>query len=261
MKKAFLLIFIFFVVFEACNEKVIVVRNSAMSDTQYKPEEMGYKLFWEDNFDGTQLDTTKWRYRESARRVGFFSPKAISLKDGFLNIAAIKQNDTLYTALVETKDKFMTTYGYFECRAQMQQSTGIWSAFWLQSPKISDGADPAVYGAEVDIFEYFKQYGKDFTTHAIHYAYGPNMESRGPLVSYYEGIDKGFHTYALEWTPEKYVFYIDGYKFHEQTFGLSHIDEYIILSLEIPAKDKEIKDLIFPDAFVVDYVKVYKKEK
>ncbi|WP_413777186.1 family 16 glycosylhydrolase [Anaerorudis cellulosivorans] len=25
-----------------------------------------------------------------------------------------------------------------------------------------------------------------------------------------QGLSHGFHTYALEWTQEKYVFYIDG---------------------------------------------------
>jgi beta-glucanase (GH16 family) len=235
------------------------LRNSAVSEEKFSPDKMGYHLFWEDSFEGNKLDTTKWSYRQSSRRIGKFAKDALSVKDGFLTISAFMKNDTIHTGIVETKGKFMTTYGYFECRAKMQQSTGIWSAFWLQSPKISNGEDPSKFGAEVDIVEYFKQYGKDFTTHAIHYAYGPNMQSKGPIMSYMEGLDQGFHTYGLEWTPEKYVFYIDGLKFHEETFGLSHADEFIILSLEIPGNKKEIANLPLPDGFVVDYVKVYKR--
>jgi beta-glucanase (GH16 family) len=243
----------------ACSEKKESICNNALSNVQYFPEKMGYSLIWEDNFDGYKLDSTKWSYRQSPRRIGVFSKEALSVKDGFLNISAFTKNDTLYTGLVETKDKFMTTYGYFECRAQMQQSSGIWSAFWLQSPKISQGEDPATFGAEIDIFEFFKNYGKDLTTHAIHYAYGPNMKSKGPLISFVQGLSFDFHTYALEWTPEKYVFYIDGYPFHEETFGLSHSDEFIILSLEIPGDKEAIKQMVLPDSFLIDYVRVYKK--
>ena len=60
-------------------------------------------------------------------------------------------------------------------------------------------------------------------------------------------------------TPEKYVFYVDGYKYYEVTQGLSHIDEYLILSLEIPSKEEEIWNTVFPDVFTVDYVRVFKK--
>jgi len=62
--------------------------------------------------------------------------------------------------------------------------------------------------------------------------------------------------FALEWTPEKYA--VDGYKYYEVTAGLSRIEEYLILSLELPATVNEIKDTVFPDAFLVDNVKVYK---
>ena len=49
-------------------------------------------------------------------------------------------------------------------------------------------------------------------------------------------------------------------KFHEQTVGLSHIEEYMILSMEIPEKLENLKMACAPDTFMVDYVKVYKKE-
>jgi len=43
------------------------------------------------------------------------------------------------------------------------------------------------------------------------------------------------------------------------TLGLSHIEQYLILSMELPSSREEIKDTVFPDVFIVDYVKVYKK--
>ncbi|MDX1286420.1 MAG: glycoside hydrolase family 16 protein, partial [Draconibacterium sp.] len=70
----------------------------------------------------------------------------------------------------------------------------------------------------------------------------------------------GFHTFALEWTPEKYVFLIDGLKYYEIKQAISHVDEYMILSMELPAKREDLKDAVLPDVFVVDFVRVYKKK-
>jgi beta-glucanase (GH16 family) len=78
-------------------------------------------------------------------------------------------------------------------------------------------------------------------------------------MSQVEGIGEGFHTFAVEWTLEKYAFYIDGYKYYEVPTGISHTEEYMILSMELPATMEELKDATLPDVFIVDYVKVYKK--
>lgn len=41
---------------------------------------------------------------------------------------------------------------------------------------------------------------------------------------------------------------------------ISQIDQYIILSMELPGEIKDLKHTIFPDVFIVDYIKVYKKK-
>lgn len=225
----------------------------------FLPEKNGYKLVWEDNFNGTELDTTKWQLRSmGARRIGYNDPSMVKVQNGNLLLMYDIKGDSVMGSMIGTGNTFMTKYGYFECRAQLQKSVGPWAAFWFQSPQIADGEDPAKYGTEIDIFEYFKELGDDVLTHCLHWAYGPNQQSCGQMVSQYEEISEGFHTFALEWTPEKYIFLIDGLKFHEQTAGLSHVDEYMILSMEIPAKLEGIKKACAPDTFIVDYVKVYK---
>ncbi|MFT3750609.1 MAG: hypothetical protein QM768_20020 [Agriterribacter sp.] len=42
--------------------------------------------------------------------------------------------------------------------------------------------------------------------------------------------------------------------------GISQIDEYIILSMELPNEIKDLVNTRFPDVFIVDWVKVYKKK-
>ncbi len=231
-----------------------------MSPKQFTPEELGYKLYWEDNFDGNKLDSTKWKIRGvGARAIAYVSPEAIKVEDGFLKLYALQKGDSLLGSAVGTQGLFMSRYGYYECRAQLQKSEGVWGAFWIQSEKISMGEDPAIFGAEIDIMEFFKKLGTNIVSHNVHWAYGPHQQSTHGYQSYLKGVSEGFHTFGLEWLPDKYIFYIDGYKFYEITSGISNIDEYMILSMEYPGKKEEIAKTVFPDVFIVDYVKFYQK--
>lgn len=239
------------------------VRNffKPMTQTQYTPEGLGYHLVWEDQFEGNKLNPEKWAPRGlGPRAAGYVSTDAIKVKDGFLELAAFIENDSVKVGAVGTQGLFMTTYGYFECRAQLQKSKGNWSAFWIQSPGIAAGEDPGEFGTEIDIFEYFKKSGEDMVSHNLHWAYGPNQKSIGGLLSQVEGVGEGFHTFAAEWTPEKYAFYIDGYKYYEITKAISHTEEYMILSMELPGKMEDLNDATLPDVYIIDYVKVYKKK-
>lgn len=231
-----------------------------MSPEHHTPASLGYELIWSDEFNGTTLDPTKWAVRGvGPRALGYVSPEAVQVEGGYLKLQAKKQGDRILLGAVGTQGKFMARYGFFECRAQVQRSKGVWAAFWIQSTEISKGEDPAVYGAEIDIMECFRKLGPDIVSHNVHWAYGPNQKTTRGMQSTLPGLSEGFHTYALEWTPEKYVFYVNGLKFYEVTQGLSHIEEYLILSMEIPSQPEEIRETVFPDEFVVDYVRVYQK--
>ena len=107
--------------------------------------------------------------------------------------------------------------------------------------------------------EFFKKLGEDIVSHNVHWAYGPNQKTTHGMQSYLKGVSEGFHTFSLEWMPDKYIFYIDGYKFYEVTQGISNIEQYLILSMEYPGKLEEIEKTRFPDVFEIDYVKVYQK--
>ncbi len=232
-----------------------------MSAARETPEAMGYELVWQDEFNGEALDPKKWEVRGvGPRALGFVSPEAVTVAEGCLKLRAMRKEGRILLGAVGTQNRFMARYGFFECRAQLQKSPGVWAAFWIQSPEISKGEDPAVYGAEIDIMECFKKLGTDIISHNVHWAYGPHQQTTRGMQSYLKGVSKGFHLFAVEWTPEKYVFFVDGYRFYEVRTGISKIKEYLILSMEIPSKLEEIKEVVLPDEFIVDYVKVYQKK-
>ena len=69
MKRLYLILLVFPALLCNCKvseqkkRTVIPPGNTAISQEVFNPIAEGYKLFWEDNFDGTELDNSKWAPR------------------------------------------------------------------------------------------------------------------------------------------------------------------------------------------------------
>jgi len=221
----------------------------------------GYDLFWADEFDGAVLDSTKWRhYHPGKRRDAVNVEHAVTLDgQGHLVIATSRSGDDYHTGMIATRDKFATAFGYFECRARLQQQVGHWSAFWLQTPTMGkEIGNPAVSGTEIDIFEYLCNFG-DSLVHNLHWdgtdAHHKTVGS-GAVVP---GLSEGWHSFGLQWSEQEYVFYVDGRQTWRTDQAVSMRDQFIILSLEVGEWAGDIARAVLPDSLLVDYVRVYKK--
>ena len=75
-------------------------------------------------------------------------------------------------------------------------------------------------------------------------------------------LTEGFHNYGLLWTPEEYVFYVDGKEvWRSKAGGVSQVPEYLKLTEEIGDWAGDIRKANLPDYFEVDYVRVYELSK
>jgi beta-glucanase (GH16 family) len=75
-------------------------------------------------------------------------------------------------------------------------------------------------------------------------------------------LTEGFHNYGLWWTPEEYVFYVDGKEvWRSKAGGVSQVPEYLKLTEEIGDWAGDIRKANLPDYFEVDYVRVYELGK
>ena len=219
-------------------------------------------FIWSDEFDGTSLDSSKWSYRFlGPRRDGINAKEAVSHhpKPNHNN-KTFKQNDKYFTGMIGTQGKFEHTYGYWDCRMQFQKQIGHWSAFWLQSPtygKIIGDAKSS--GAEIDIIEFLVN-TKHLLRHNIHWdGYKEHHKHVGEKLNF-QGLDKGFHLIGLEWTEEEYIFYVDGKETWRTNKGISHRQQYIILSLEVGKWADDISKATLPDSMIVDYVRVFREK-
>jgi len=249
---------------------VAIVGVTCASATDPNPRNGGppsadYELVWSDEFDGEKLDRTKWDYRGLGKR-----REAVNVTDtvrldgeGNLVLTTRRAGDEIHTAMIGTQEKYETTFGYFECRVKLQRTHGHWSAFWLQSPTYGAKiGDLAASGAEIDIYECFES-RNGWVAHNVHWdGYGEHHKHAGSGRKEVEHLLDGYHTFGLEWTPDEYVFYIDGRESWRTSKGVSLAREYIILSLEVGPKQAAIvrEDPDFEDSVWFDYVRVFKQK-
>ncbi len=201
----------------------------------------GYYLVWGDEFNGTNLDRSKWDYwLPGPRRDAVNVTNAISLDGSNLVITTYTSNQVHYTGFLATDETFRSRYGYWESRIRWGDTNGVWSAFWLQSPEmVARAPDAQLAGSEIDIAEhrYLDKDAKNIANQIqvnIHWnGYGRTSRSAG---SGNRGSDlaDGFHTYGFLSTSNSYAFLVDDAKVYGGgSAPISHSTEWAILSSEV----------------------------
>jgi autotransporter-associated beta strand protein len=204
----------------------------------------GYYEVWGDEFQGSSLDTDNWVYwlYPGNYKDATLSQSAVSEGGDHVVITTYTSGSTHYTAMLSTQGKFHARYGYFEANIQWADNTGMWSAFWLQSPTMGSYiGDPATGGAEIDICEHRLEDGTDGDANIINYVqsnihwngYGSSAASAGSgnYTDSAGGLGAGFHKYGLLWTSSGYTLYVDdGQQEWTSSSGLSARTEFMILS-------------------------------
>jgi len=252
----------------------------AMSLHAAPPSGAGWNLAWNDEFNGTSMDTTKWRHwLLGVRRDAVNSPSAVSVADGALSISTYTSGGTHYTGMISTQDTYPYTYGYIEARIDYDSNPGMWSAFWMQSPNMGNPiGSPNTAGTEIDICEHRAIDGGGTNISGrivgnIHWdGYGADHKSTG-YTSPDLGLGSGYHIYGMEWTPTQQKFYIDGVLRwtinNASNSPVSQRSEFIILSSEVDDTSTSWAGSIPAGGYgtlattttkmIVDYVRVYRR--
>lgn len=260
------------------------------------PDGMEFELVWSDEFDGNELDTTKWDYRlcMMGKRHPAWTDKGVRIENGCAVFTVFEENGEIVSSQLQTgynfmdepvvptifcndhlqwrigklrENKFTHRYGYYECRCRLQQKDGWWSAFWLQSPIIGASLDPKQTGSEVDVMESFRP-GNVAEHNVFTGGYGLDMQRL-----YTGGVDglsvEEFHTFGVLWTEDKYVFYVDGKMDGVIDKNVSGVPQFILISTETIGyrhenhRPTEAACAVAKegDTFLVDYVRVFDIKK
>lgn len=245
----------------------------------FDPARAGWKMVFEDEFEGTALDEDKWTVRDG-------HPELVKVGNGELRIgcdfipgATAQASSNLCTTTLRSRQAYR--FGYFEARVKFTRQNGWWAAFWLYGIR---NANPFTEGFEIDIFEDFytrrrDPSGKLFNKidHNLHLYCGSmkalkswnyNSEVPGSLDEWYD--------VGCKWTPFEISYYINGrlvssHAWHSSwdsvTFdafshGCGTVPLHLMLSGEImkSAWNSDTQDITgcrFPDWYHVDRVRVW----
>ena len=221
-----------------------------------------WELVWSDEFDGAQLDRSMWHTPVGVRRDGYWAEEDSYLDgEGNLVIRTRESDGKFYSGAVRTYGSFEHRFGYWVCRCMFHTEVGHWPAFWLFSiPGVTTVGDEGRDGTEIDIME--KPWpDEDRVNMALHWdGYGDEHKSSGKQFVI-PGLSWGWHTFGLYWTPEEYVFYVDGVEtWRTNAGGVSQVPAYVKLTDEVGDWAGDIHEARLPDYFLVDYVRVYDYE-
>jgi len=243
-----------------------------------------WELVWEDNFDGTSIDSSAWTFelgspdwngdgnpdRWGNNELQYYQQDNASVSDGILTITAkeeqVKDMGTTFdytSTRMITKDKYEVQYGRMEIRAKLPIGQGIWPAIWMLGNDIDENPWPNC--GEIDIMEYLGH--KPSVVHGT--IHGP--ESAGAGVGSGYTLETGqfneeFHVFTIEWDADEIEFYVD-----EQLYHVANKDEigasdwvfdhpyFFIFNVAVggnwPGNPDETTS--FPQEMQIDYIKVY----
>jgi len=202
----------------------------------------GFVVRWQDEFDGTALDTSKWAVASGTRRAAENTPDAVKVHDGLLTITTYTEAGQHRTGFLSTDRLFYARYGYYEARIRFSESSGEWCAFWLQSP--TNGTplgDPAKAGVEIDVVEHraTDQTGfnfEDYVALNLNWdGYGAHKQNRARVMTLPGAppLQGEWHTYGVLWDATSYTFYVDAIPLWTTTEAISQVGESLQLTCEV----------------------------
>ncbi len=243
-------------------------------------------LIFEDNFNTTTLDTTKWtigyhdpdtgdvvpgardQFLLNDSYAGYITEEDVQLHSGALHLLNQERryrgdNHKWYdytSGQVMSLHKFHFNKGYVEWRAQFPTGDSMWPALWLISEELH-------WGPEWDAFEYFGV-RDDISAEDVmgmHLAYDqwPNVKWQGHWEYDFNAThdNEAWHVYGFEWTATEANWYVDGQLLHTlpNTIGSFWPNEemYIVMNNGILSSETPADPADFPNSLTIDYVRVW----
>lgn len=270
-------------------QTVTVSYNGASTTYQIevKPQDAivyptGYtKLAWNDEFNGTSVDDSKWDYDIGNGDWGwgngeseYYRKENATVSNGQLHITAKSENygNCNYTSSrMVTRGKYSFKYGYVEAKIYLPEVQGMWPAFWMLPENNVYGGWP--HSGEIDIMEARGRL-PNVTTSAIHFSNDGHTYRSGETGFSSGSLSTG-HVYACEWTEDMIKMYVDGYNYisfdknvwstdNNKNSDTAPFDQnfHIILNLAIGG---QFDNWVMPPSnfssadMIVDYVRVFQK--
>jgi beta-glucanase (GH16 family) len=206
--------------------------------------------------------TTHWITDASPHRVlahtyEHMLDEAVSVSDGLCRITAqpATVGDRPFTSgVLTTATSFVQRYGHFETRFRAPDGKGLWATFWVRhQTKWPPALQAIVFGHQPDEVRFAVEWwdAEVPTDEKVTFS-GPSFTD-------------DFHILGIEWSPDEFVFYVDGIERHRTRNGTGTFTEPMELALALLVGHRDSSYPPYPDATTpwparleVDWIRVFR---
>lgn len=216
----------------------------------FHPADKGWVLSWSDEFDGTELDASRWSKEHACwgggnneRQCYTDRTDNVDVVNGVLRLIALNETftgpnfpgDSQQITQDYTSGKVLTEgladwkYGRISMRAKPPEGQGTWPAFWMLAATDTYGSTWPLNG-EIDIMESINlgarcddctgTDGENRTTGTLHFGnnYPDNRQTgaRTQLADNSNPAD-AYHVWSIEWGEGIIKWYLDGVLYSTKT--------------------------------------------
>lgn len=239
----------------------------------FDPRKAGWKCEFEDDFNGTEVDTSKWSSESLRKKDGFAGVDG----EGNLFIKCDFKPGTNVLRGTSVTSKRVSRHGYYEARVKLTKNSGWWSAFWLYG---SSSRNPTICGAEIDIFEdYYTRSATPAGPHRPILDHNLHIETAKALKSWnykstLPGTIDDWYVIGCKYTPFEISYYVNGRlmrshanhsPYESVTFdAVNHAAVCAPLHIKFSGcimrswGHRNTEGFKFPEFFKIDYVRYWK---
>ena len=265
-----------------CGDSETEISVTQLSDAIVIPD--GYTLVWSDEFNGgptlgRDWVAENWPAGYVNNELQIYTSKQIDgkstivVENGMLNINCFKASDgKIYSGRVNACPNTGWTYGYFEARMNLPAGKGTWPAFWMMPCNVDWSTNGWPRCGEIDIMEEVGA-NPNYVSSSLHTEnYNHTKGTQKTHEMYCAGAEGSFHVYALEWTEDEIITYVDGkvqLRATRASMGTDHASWpfhyafYPILNLAWGGDwggYKGVDDSVLPVTLKIDYVRIFQKK-
>ena len=197
-----------------------------------------YTPSWGDDFDGTEIDTTKWvvvpdgPYNQQGmngrRSIRTNNSQYVYVSDGCFHIDAAYTATEYIGGMIYTYKTMVYKYGYVEISAILPHGKGFWTALWVDSRDHNfgdiDGETGIAYDQEIDVNECFgnantiaanvhkwpTELGEEAGYEHTSLDYDPYTNQKKYSLESGKTFNDTFHTFGFLWDEDEHAFTCDG---------------------------------------------------
>jgi len=242
-----------------------------------------WNLKWSDEFEGEGLiDETKWLYNVGNwgwgnNELQYYTANNTHnarQENGNLIIEAhpVEGTEHWTSARLTTQSKVTFLYGKIEFRAKIPIGLGIWAAGWLLGDAYQDELSWPFCG-EIDVLEcvgYEMDDDGNGVNHASCHTPAYYFKNGNHITNTIEidSMNTKFHTYAIEWYPDRVEAYLDGEHYYTYDKIANELEwpfaepQNIVVNLAIGGGWgglKGVDQAMGSQQFILDYIRVYEK--